>query len=130
MSPRQETISCHFNSVQRSRQETTRHNNSIQSLMHTHHMGTPNTWAPSHRCLNSVQRRTIWRMSHEAAINDTSNQASTSSSLSLSPSKDGGLSFLSSPCKLSISCLLLWCLTGDTSRLRMEYLDGQKFLVE
>jgi hypothetical protein len=34
-------------------------------------MGTLNIWALSHRCLNSVQRRTIWRMSHEAAINNS-----------------------------------------------------------
>jgi hypothetical protein len=46
------------------RQETTCHLNSVQrSMTHPSH-------GLSHKRLNSFQRRTIWRMSHEAAINN------------------------------------------------------------
>jgi hypothetical protein len=51
------------------------------------------------------------------------------SSLSFSPSKEGGLSFLKSPCKLSTSCFLLWCLIGDTFRLLMGSSDAYKFFL-
>jgi hypothetical protein len=44
-------------STKSTRQETTRHNNSVQSLTHTHHMGTFTPHMGTHRLI-SIQRGT------------------------------------------------------------------------
>ena len=79
LSPQENHLEYHLklDSIESTRQETTRHNNSVQSLTHTHHMGTFTPHRGTHHFI-SIQRGTT----HPSHGNPHPTQRHTSSHLS------------------------------------------------